>query len=305
MRSLLLISCAASLTLAVGCQVYHVHDDANCPARFFAEAHQFHAAPPAAPAPAEVEVVKVETEKKADHKPHWGYAGDHGPGCWSHVPGWKGDHRRHSPIDLGSSKFSRQLPELDCTEIAASETYLFNNGHTLQCDWDAGSFVRFGDAEYEVLQFHFHTYSEHTIDGMHSPMEMHVVTKNTAGDDLLVIGIFFEVARKESPFLAKIAARLPETSEDPPFESGDELPLGKLIADLDPEKFYSYPGSLTTPPASGIVTWVVLEQPSSMSQEQYEEFRNIMGNNFRPVQPLEGRKVLRSFRNTSVSSRGH
>jgi carbonic anhydrase len=167
---------------------------------------------------------------------------------------------------------------------------IFNNGHTIEQHYeDSLRSIRFEGVEYDLKQFHFNTLSEHTIGGEHGVMEMHAVFGSAEGTNL-VVGMLFEVGWYINPFIQKlIDAGLPETSEAEPTETEDLIDLADALTDT--KSYYTYSGSLTTPPCSQTVTWVLLTQPARLHRNQLEAFRSILGNNFRPVQPLNQRVV--------------
>ncbi|MFM7141077.1 MAG: carbonic anhydrase family protein [Alphaproteobacteria bacterium] len=140
-----------------------------------------------------------------------------------------------------------------------------------------------------------HTTSEHTVQGKRYPMELHAVFKDAVSGNLAVIGQLFDVDRRgtENEFLADLLqAGLPEKTTDTVVNAAT-INLGELIDAKQLATYWSYPGSLTTPPCSPIVSWFVLRKPVRASQAQIQEFIDVMGNNYRPVQALNGRSVER------------
>jgi carbonic anhydrase len=123
-------------------------------------------------------------------------------------------------------------------------------------------------------------------------MEMHAVFAEEGGTNL-VLGQLFGPAQGNNTFIQTlIDAGLPE-------KEGDETMTGDLIDVGDAFKntgsYYTYSGSLTTPPCSEVVTWVLLKDWAGLSQEQYQAFRHVLGNNFRPVQDLKGRQITQTW----------
>ncbi len=223
------------------------------------------------------------------------YNGDNGPGYWAELnPAWEacagtGIDARQSPINIRSARFDRNLGRLllETNPIAID---LINNGHTIEQHYeDTGSNINFEGKVYELSQFHFHTLSEHSIANKRGDMEMHAVFAEPVTDDKLVVGMLLTVGHRRNPFLQTlIDAGLPE-------KDGDDTQSGELI-DLsdgltDTSSYYTYAGSLTTPPCTENVTWVVLKNAASVSPAQYDEFRSILGNDFRPTQDLNDRVV--------------
>lgn len=168
---------------------------------------------------------------------------------------------------------------------------LLDNGHTIQLSVEEGSTLKLGGNTYSLKQFHFHTPSEHTVDGKHTPMEMHMVHASTDGK-LAVVSIMIEEGKANANF-AKIIEYLPSAP-------GDTVKADhKLVLDAhmpNKEKAYHYVGSLTTPPCSEGVEWLVLTERITMSPDQIKAFATRMNNNNRPVQKLNDRAVTKDAR---------
>ncbi|MDH4229124.1 MAG: carbonic anhydrase family protein [Nitrospirota bacterium] len=222
-----------------------------------------------------------------DHKPHWGYIGEAGPANWGDL---SGDYhackagQSQSPIDIGNA------PHQDAKPLAISykptRMRVVNNGHTIQANYDAGSTLTLDGKQFNLLQFHFHSPSEHTREKSAFPMEVHLVHKAEDGT-LAVVGVFIKQG-KENPFLAAIWKNMP-TEVD--HEQGE----GNLnVADFLPSNkaFWNYSGSLTTPPCSEGVNWFVMDQPVEASEAQIKKFLGLVHENARPVQPLHDRKLI-------------
>jgi carbonic anhydrase len=164
----------------------------------------------------------------------------------------------------------------------------FNNGHTIQINYSEGDTLAIGGKAYQLVQYHFHAPSEHTIDGRHFPMEMHMVHKAADGQ-LAVIGVLIDEGRHNTAF-DPVWGSLPK-------EKGVETHLTAVSVDVDQllpkaRTTYRYEGSLTTPPCSEGVAWLVMTTPISLSVEQIGQFTAIVKANNRPVQPLNGRTVV-------------
>ena len=163
---------------------------------------------------------------------------------------------------------------------------VLNNGHTVQVNYAPGSTVSINGETYNLLQFHFHTPSEHLFAGKAAPMELHLVHQNAA-KELAVVGIPIVVG-KANPVIEQIWANIPAASET-------KQVAGVMMnaTDLLPSSlaYQSYAGSLTTPPCSEAVKWNVMAEPIELSQEQIETFENLYQMNARPVQPTNGRQI--------------
>jgi len=227
------------------------------------------------------------------HAPHWVYKGSHGdPAHWGALdPAFEAcaKGQTQSPIDI-SKTVKTDLPALTFA-YASSMPTLVNNGHTIQVNLPSGSSLKIGDQSYELLQFHFHTPSEETVAGKHAAMVAHFVHRNRAGE-LGVIGVLMEQGKKQNAAFAGIFEHLPRPGEKIMV---DELTLD-LAALLPTDKhYYAYEGSLTTPPCSQGVHWMVLKTPVMMGAEQIKAFRRLFSANARPIQPLNGRIVKESL----------
>jgi carbonic anhydrase len=185
---------------------------------------------------------------------------------------------------------------------AQSGLIVTDSGHGIQIDIPQGGTTTFEGAQYSMLQFHFHHASENTIDGKQFPLEMHVVHKNAVGK-LLVVGVLF-ASGAANTFLSQLAwDKLPTGGRDVHNVHHDgtdakhvgttHVPLTGAINVLDAlpqnRSYWTWPGSLTTPPCTQGVTWVLLQQPVTISPDQVKAFP--YQNNFRPPQPLNARTV--------------
>ncbi len=224
---------------------------------------------------------------------HWSYEGAGGPANWG---GISADYsacsvgNRQSPIDLSSD----QTRDLSGIGFAYRPTTLaiVNNGHTVQVDHHGDSYVSIGRWPYRLRQFHFHSPSEHTIDGQYADVEMHLVHQDGQGR-LAVVGVMIE-SGEHNPAFDEVWQRLPNQVGNPQvFEDAYIDPDGLLP---DDRNFFHYNGSLTTPPCSEGVSWFVMSSPITMSPEQIAQFKQIVDDNNRPIQQRYGR-VLYSTSN--------
>jgi len=215
----------------------------------------------------------------------WSYEGDEGPddwsGCYAECSG-----NSQSPVNIAGANIDASLAALDL-HYEDVQIHLDNNGHTIEFEYESGSTLTLHGIIFNLRQFHFHTESEHTISGDHHPMEVHLVHKHDATGQLVVIGIFFEEGN-ENVFLQYFTDSLP-ASKDEHFISG-ELVNALDLFPVD-ESYYTYSGSLTTPPCSENVTWLVMKTPVEASVSQIQKFQDIMHENNRPVQALKGRTI--------------
>lgn len=218
---------------------------------------------------------------------HWAYEGHAGPHAWGELDGTYqacAAGRAQSPIDLSPGHAAAApVPAVDFHYAPLQATEI-NNGHTIQDNLPAGGYVELGGARYDLAQFHFHSPSEHTLDGKHFPLEIHLVHKNAAGA-LLVLGILVEQGA-DNPALHALFSKLPH--------GADTVSVTIDPATLLPPDHHvvTYPGSLTTPPCTEGVTWRVFTTPVHADAEELHAFQALYAHNSRPTMPLNGRVVV-------------
>jgi carbonic anhydrase len=238
----------------------------------------------------------VHSEKKSIHSTHWGYTGATGPAHWGDIdPKFINCKigRNQSPIDIRDKLAvgTIGLPGLDVV-YGIPEFAVINNGHTIQVNYPIGnSYIKVGGHRFELLQFHFHTPSEHQKEGFNYPMEMHLVHKDGDGN-LAVIGILYKEGAF-NPELQKLIDNLPKDVGQVHRHKEVRLDLRKFFP--KDTRFYKYSGSLTTPPCSEGVYWMVFKQPIEASADQIAIMEKLMGANNRPVQGIHSRHVLKSW----------
>ena len=225
--------------------------------------------------------------------PEFAYNGDNGPGFWGETPGWEAcagisGTQRQSPIDIDHVVFDRHLGPLPL-RLHETRLALTNNGHTIEEEYEPGSSLTVNGVEYGLSQFHFHTLSEHTVGDRHATMELHAVFADPASDNKAVVGQLFVIG-KANRFVADLLAHgLPTKSGDEVNEPTQMINVADALTKTS--RYYTYPGSLTTPPCTETVTWFVLHEYAQLSIDQFEMFRHILGNNFRPLQKRNGRTI--------------
>jgi carbonic anhydrase len=228
---------------------------------------------------------------------HWSYTNEGGPTGWaklSPVYAACGSGSSQSPVDIlpnpgkGSPGWKIEY-KTTSLQIAHNEHVeeLINNGHTIQVTPEEGSAITYAGKVYHLKQFHFHTPSEHTINGKHSPMEIHLV--HQADDQsLAVIGVLVQEGRHNSNF-DQLIKYLPNAVGEKKTHDSVNINIAVHV----PKDLYAYHyiGSLTTPPCSENVHWLVLKSPISLSKEQVAAFSSRLKNNNRPTQPLNKRTL--------------
>jgi carbonic anhydrase len=225
----------------------------------------------------------------SDQNTHWSYTGHEGPAHWGALdPKYSicATGVNQSPIDLTGFIESDLSPIGLAYKSGGYE--VINNGHTIQVNYRSGSSLAIDDHIYKLKQFHFHSPSENHINGKSYPMEAHLVHADKNGN-LAVIGVMFEEG-DENKVLKEIWSRKL-------FMAGSkkELPFNVSADDILPvnQDYYRFNGSLTTPPCSEGVLWLVMKQPITVSKEQIQQFRDMMQQpTNRPIQPINARPVL-------------
>ena len=221
---------------------------------------------------------------------HWSYEGNNGPAKWGDLDAANkacSIGSQQSPIDIEKSIRS-QLSPLGLRWAKSADT-IVNNGHTIQLNFAEGSTLTLGDTKYKLLQVHFHRPSEHTIAGKNYPMEAHFVHRAESGG-LAVVGVLMAEGKPNAAF-SQIVKTMP-ASEGPPVKAAPTInPKAMLPRHLG---YYRYTGSLTTPPCSEVVEWLLLEEPIQVAAADVAAFAKLYPMNARPVQKDNRRYVLRS-----------
>ena len=232
---------------------------------------------------------KLPTTAGAKHdSAHWDYLGIEGPKHWGmlseeYMTCETGG--RQSPIDIQMPRPGDHQDTL-VFDYETSEIHELNNGHTIQVSHKSGCNVGLNNRIYQLRQFHFHEPSEHHIGGKAFPMEMHLVHQDERGR-ILVIAVMMEIGTTQ-PVLDNFWNWLPD-------QIGKEvsIPLEVKLSEILPSNtdHFSYSGSLTTPPCTEGVQWVVLKDSMKISQVDVQRFVEIIGHNARPIQSLGDREV--------------
>jgi carbonic anhydrase len=228
-----------------------------------------------------------DTTHSTEKKDHWSYAGDTGPEYWSEIiHGSQCNGKAQSPIDFSGDMLDKDYVALNLDYKLDSILDITNNGHTVQVNIPWGKF-NYNGKEYNLVQFHFHSHSEHSLNGEYFPLEAHLVHV-TADNEIAVIGIWYKEGA-ENPVLAKIYDKVPEKAGET-VHSVITIDLNNMLP-VD-HSYYHYVGSLTTPPCTEGVEWFVMKTPREASKEQIEKIKNAMpANNYRPVQPKNDRVI--------------
>ncbi len=216
----------------------------------------------------------------------WGYSGATGPAHWGklgHPLCAKG--RNQSPVDIiGETPSHEKTLRFNYSQVPIDA---INNGHTVQFNIRPGSHIILDDTRYDLLQFHFHTPSEDAVEGKRYPMQLHLVHKSDSGK-LAVVGVFLQDVpnAQVSESMTRIFGALPGSSglqlrSDTTLQPAELLPAE--------HKAWHFMGSLTTPPCTEGVQWLVMKTPVAITPRQLARFQGICTHNARPVQPWHRR----------------
>lgn len=220
--------------------------------------------------------------------PHWQYSGAYGPANWAEMRkdyALCGRGQRQSPIDIVATRLQAQ-PRLQF-DYRSAPLRIVNDGHTVRVRFANGSRLLIGGHAETLQQFHFHIPGGDQVRGEAFPMAMHFLHKSRSGQLVALVVLFRLGARNEA--LAALLPKMPEAGQpervlpDTRFNPADLLPASKA--------YYVYDGSLTAPPCTEGVRWIVMQQPLELSAAQLARLSELFPNNARPVQPLHGRVV--------------
>jgi carbonic anhydrase len=221
--------------------------------------------------------------------PHWTYKGEEGPSHWGELD------ESYTTCSAGTSQSPIDVlnpSAQDLTNISfhyqPSIVNILNNGHTVQVNYDPGSYIELDGTRYNVVQFHYHAPSEHTIDGVSFPAELHIVHRN-ADSNLAVVSILLQEGTENAayqPFISNLPAEPTEPKDvGVSINAIDLLPTTQMT--------FRYSGSLTTPPCTEGVNWLLMTTPVELSAQQLTALDSLFetGNN-RPVQPINDRTLV-------------
>ena len=249
-----------------------------------------HAAAAVAPQPASVATRAERGSAAPGHATHWSYEGVGGPQAWGRLKpefGLCASGHRQSPIDIrGGIALDLEPVQFDYRPGGFA---VIDNGHTVQVNVAPGNAIEVNGRRYALQQFHFHRPSEERIDGRQFEMDVHLVHQDAEGR-LAVVAVLLERGAAQ-PLLQTVWNHLPlekheEASARVPLDPGQLLPADR--------RYYSYMGSLTTPPCSEGVLWLVMQQPVPVSAQQIDIFARLYPMNARPLQQAAGRLIKQS-----------
>lgn len=229
-------------------------------------------------------IINMVTQAQTDE---WGYNRQNGPKKWGELS----DEfvlcktgKNQSPINIEATATAK--PKIEFS-YGYTPLKIINNSHTVEIVYEPGSQIKIEGETYKLQQFHFHSPSEHHLDGKTYPMEVHLVHKSSDGQ-FAVIGVFMKEG-KENEFIKSLWPHAPKKKQE-------NLISGITVnaSALPPEDqiYYNYTGSLTTPPCTENVNWIIFQKPIEVSRQQIKTFHTLYNGNARPIQPLNDRQVL-------------
>ena len=231
----------------------------------------------------------------AQEQPHpehvWDYGEALGPGHWGDLkpdfaPCKLGHHQ--SPIDIRNPQ-KADLPPIQF-DYKSSTLDIIDNGHTIMINYAPGSSISVGGKKYMLKQFHFHRPSEEKINGKGYEMTLHLVHADEQGK-LAVVAVLLERG-KDNSLIHELWSDFPKEKEKEEFSGKVQINAADLLpAD---HGYYTFSGSLTTPPCSEDVTWYVLKHPVTVTDAEIAQFAKLYRNDARPTQPLYDRVVMES-----------
>lgn len=238
---------------------------------------------------------KAEHNETTEHEHHWSYAGETSPEHWIEIEknsDCNGNHQ--SPINIINKDADSSATKGDLKILYTPTTHISevtNNGHSVQFDFEPGDSINYKNENFYLKQIHFHEPSEHKINGIIYPIEMHLVHVSKSGR-ITVLGIMGEEG-SESQLFEFFESFLPINNGETKAIH-QKIDLSSLF--LEDKNYYSYGGSLTTPPCTEGVNWIVFKQPIILSIEEVLKLRNNMPtNNYRNEQPLNAREVKLNY----------
>jgi carbonic anhydrase len=229
----------------------------------------------------------------SEWKTQWGYQGAIGPDHWGALaPEYAAcNGKEQSPIDIRETK-KASLPPLRF-DYKSGPLAIDNNGLTIRVNYPpgrSGDFLIVGDTRYQLVQFHFHRPSEEYIGGKQYPMVLHLVHKSSDGK-IAIVAVMVNPGNANTT-VQQLWDHMPMTPGPDQLIPGVEVNPATLVPQST--AYYTYEGSLTAPPCTEGITWIVLKMPIEISPAQIEAFAKLFPHDVRPTQPLNGRVVQES-----------
>lgn len=236
-----------------------------------------------------------KSDKKTNEEPkkHWNYDGETGPEHWSEIDQNDCGGSAQSPVDIVETEKDETLKPIDFHYSQETKIHdVVNNGHSIQFDFEEGDYIILNEEKYNLVQFHFHEPAEHTIRGVRYPLVIHMVHMNKDGK-FAVVAIMAKESKDNNETFDFLDKFLPIKVNES-IEVKDVFNLNNVLPEN--QTYYTYTGSLTTPPCTEGVQWFIFKNSVDVSIKMIEDLRKIMPvNNFRNIQQLNGRIIKESI----------
>ncbi|HEU5352001.1 MAG TPA: carbonic anhydrase family protein [Terracidiphilus sp.] len=220
----------------------------------------------------------------------WDYQGRTGPVNWGRLdPSYRvcSDGRQQSPIDIHHARLNKALQPIEFHYIAGGVT-LINNGRTVLVRVHPGSYILAGGQRYDLVSYSFHHPSEEAVKGRLTDMDVEFLHKSASGKFAIIEARLNEDIDEPNPTMSTLWASLPATTGASKEVASMVNPLGLLPPDRN---YWTYTGSLSTPPCTEGVQWFVMQTPVTISRGQYRAFVALFNINSRPLQDAHGRRI--------------
>ena len=241
--------------------------------------------------PVRIATTEPKVGRLGGHGATWAYSGENSPSNWASVSEKYvacGEGTAQSPINLTAEHAAGSSAGNIDFSYKPTPLRILNNGHTIELKYNEGSSMTVEGATFDLLQFHFHSPSEHAVNGKLADLELHMVHRNGKGE-LGVVGVLMNIG-EENLALGEIWQNMPKGTSPERLVERDIINARDFLPHNT--NYYRYMGSLTTPPCSEGVNWFVMSDPIEVSREQVEAFAKVIGPNNRPLQNVNNRLVL-------------
>lgn len=237
-----------------------------------------------------VALISMASMSAAQTAANWNYFGKTGPLGWGKLdPAYKAcsDGHQQSPLDIRGAHLNKSLQPIEFHYIAGAQT-VENNGHTIVVHVNPGSYIVAGGVRYNLMQYEFRTPSEEAVKGRLTDMGVQFLHKGADGQMAILAVRLAENQDAPNAVLATLFSQLPRKSGETAKISDMLNPGGLMPADRG---YWTYMGSLTTPPCTEGVRWFVFQQPVTLSRTQLRNYASLFRMNTRPLQDAHGRQI--------------
>ncbi len=223
----------------------------------------------------------------------WSYSGDTGPSHWGDLSAEYStckQGKNQSPVNI-SNAIKARLPGIKFDYAMLVPENIVNNGHTIQVNIRSGGAITLDDEKFILKQFHFHTPSENMIDHTAYPLEIHFVHANEK-NELAVVSILYQPGTMDNLALIPLIKNMPMNAGDSNRLAAKDTELFERNKSV--KNYFRFNGSLTTPPCTEGVRWIVMQSRPGLSRRQLNAFQQALKHpNNRPIQPLNARIVTK------------